>query len=393
MINGGSPLYGRLPFFIFWWKKSQFSAIIWLKSSSTEVKRMSISVEKFGRLSSRREQHLITIKEDGIEASFTELGASLVSLKVPNREGKMTDIVMGYSSAGEYEADKNCMGAVCGRFAGRLSGSEITVGGRSYKLDKNARACTLHGGHKGFQKREWGFEEGGPSSVAFSLVSEDGDMGFPGELYVVVIYSLFPGPVPVLDIFYSAYSDCDTVVNLTNHSYFNLSGHDSGDKHQQLFVNADFYNPLGKYMLPTGEIRSVKGTPLDFTTIKDVASCAESDDEQIRLAGGLDHCFLLNRDDREMLAPAGRLFSPKTGITMDPLTTSPAMTVYTANGLSAAPGKGGAVYSPRGAVCMECQIPPDSMRHTHFPSPYLRGSNKFTAQTSFIFNAFRDSKE
>lgn len=355
---------------------------------------MSVTVESFGRLSNGKEQHLITIWEDGIEASFTELGASLVSLRVPDREGKMTDIVMGYSSAGEYEADNNCMGAVCGRFAGRLSGSEIKVDGIRYELDKNARGCTLHGGRKGFQKREWNLEEeGGPSTVAFSYVSEDGEMGFPGKLYAVVIYSLFPGTVPVLDIFYSAYSDSDTVVNLTNHSYFNLSGHDSGDEHQQLFVNADFYNPLGKYMLPTGEILSVKGTPLDFTTIKDVAGCAESDHEQIRLANGLDHCFLLNRDDREMLSPAGRLFSPKTGITMDPLTTSPAMTVYTANGLSAAPGKGGAVYSPRGAVCLECQIPPDSMKHTHFPSPYLKASTKFTAQTSFIFNAFRDSAE
>ena len=347
---------------------------------------MGISVSPFGCYDDGSRAHLITLESNGAFACFTEFGASLVSLAVPDRQGRLTDVVLGLSSGGEYERHSGCLGAVCGRFANRISGSSFRLNEEEYRLDPNHQYYTLHGGSKGFHRRIWEFSpEGG--DAAFSLFSPDGDMGFPGNLRVTVKYHFEFAKKPILLISYSARCDRDTVISLTNHSYFNLSGHASGDMHQRLYVNADFFNPQDERQLPTGEVLRTRGTALDFSTSRDVYPVARSGWEQIRFAGGLDHNFLLKSDRRGSLTLGGRLYSTRTGISMEALTTLPAMMVYTANFLNIPRGKEGVAYGPNQAVCLECQNVPDSPNFPHFPSPVLKADEDYYATTAYVFSA------
>ena len=342
---------------------------------------MKITVTPFGSYTDGREAKLITIENGYGKASFTDYAASVASVTVPDKEGNMRDVVLGFDSGAEYQANDGGFGAVCGRFANRLVGSRAKLNGVEYQLDKSHQLFTLHGGSDGFNKRIWDFATD-QRGVEFSLVSPDGDQGFPGNIKVSVRYEFSDEGVLSMDFY--AQSDKDTPLNLTNHAYFNLSGHDSGDAHQLLSINADFFNPQARGQLPTGEVRLVEGTVMDFRNEKDVALTSMSQDKQIEIAGGFDHNFLLNKSERGALEYAGSLRSAVTGIKMEAYTTMPAMMIYTANGLHKA-GKGGAKYGPRGAVCMECQNVPDSMRHTHFPSPVLKAGEVYCARTEYRF--------
>ena len=343
---------------------------------------MKVTVAPFGKYGDGTEAKLVTIQSAYGKASFTDYAASIVSLEVPDDKGRMTDVVLGLDSAAEYQDHIWCFGAVCGRFANRLAGSSIKLGGEEHQLDRNHRLFTLHGGREGFNKRIWEFATD-EKGVTFSLASPDGDQGFPGNINVSVRYEL--SDEGVLSIDYTAQSDRDTPVSFTNHAYFNLSGHDSGDAHQLLEINADFFNPQAKGQLPTGEVRFVEGTVMDFRTEKDAALTSMSKDGQIEIAGGFDHNFLLKKSERGALEYAGSLRSTHTGIRMQAYTTLPAMMIYTANGMNMK-GKGGTEYLPCGAVCMECQNVPDSMRHTHFPSPVIRAGEVYTARTEYRFS-------
>lgn len=345
---------------------------------------MKITERPFGRYSTGREGRLFTIENDsGMSASFTDYGASIVSITVPDSQGVPGDVVLGYDSAAEYEGQDGALGAVCGRFANRLRGSRITLNGREYALDANNPHYTLHGGSMGFHRRVWDCGVEG-DKVVFTLLSEDGDMGFPGTVKARAAYSITEGNALILQL--CAVSDADTVVNLTNHAYFNLSGHGSGDEHQLLKVNAAFYNPQDSRQLPTGEVLSVAGTPFDFTRVRDVYTANASGHPQIEYAGGLDHNFLLNKSQRGALELAGALCSASSGRIMGVYTTQPAMMVYTANSLSPRQGKGGAEYRRRGAVCMEAQAVPDSMAHSHFPSPILRAGQEYREAIVYAFS-------
>lgn len=343
---------------------------------------MKVTVSPFGKYSGGKEAKLIAIESGYGKACFTDYAASIVSIEVPDKNGTMRDVVLGQDSGEEYQSRGWCMGAVCGRFANRLAGSKIKLGGTEYALDKTHELFTLHGGSDGFDKRIWDFETDG-KSVTFRLFSKDGDQGFPGDMKVAVSYAF--SDEGTLSIDYRAESDRDTPVNFTNHAYFNLSGHDSGDSRQLLQINADYFNPQAKGQLPTGEVRFVEGTVMDFRTEKDVALTSMAQDEQIQIAGGFDHNFLLKKSERGALEYAGSLRSAHTGIKMEAYTTMPAMMVYTANGMRLE-GKGGAEYVPCGAVCMECQNVPDSMRHTHFPSPVLKAGEVYRARTEYRFS-------
>lgn len=342
---------------------------------------MKVTVAPFGRYSNGKEASLITIESAYGKACFTDYAASVVSVMVPDKNGVMGDVVLGLDSGEAYQAHRGSHGATCGRFANRLVGSRAKLNGVEYQLDKSHELFTLHGGRDGFNKRIWDFATD-EKSVAFSLVSPDGDQGFPGNIKVSVRYEFSDEGVLSMD--FSAQSDKDTPLNLTNHAYFNLSGHDSGDAHQLLQINADFFNPQAKGQLPTGEVRFVEGTVMDFRAEKDVASASMAEDEQIAIAGGLDHNFLLNKPERGALEYAGSLRSAAAGRIMKTYTTMPAMMIFTANSMNMK-GKGGAEYGPRGAVCMECQNVPDSMRHTHFPSPVLRAGESYHARTEYRF--------
>ncbi len=342
---------------------------------------MKVTTESFGSYSDGREAKLITIESAYGKASFTDYAASVVSVIVPDRQGSMQDVVLGFNSGAEYQANDGGFGAVCGRFANRLVGSRAKLGGVEYPLDRSHELFTLHGGRDGFNKRIWDYETD-EKGVTFSLMSPDGDQGFPGNIKVSVRYEFSDEGVLSMD--FCAQSDKDTPLNLTNHAYFNLSGHGSGDAHQLLRINADFFNPQAKGQLPTGEVRFVEGTVMDFRKERDVALASMSEDEQIKIAGGFDHNFLLNKTERGALEYAGTLRSNLTGIKMEAHTTMPAMMIYTANGLNKA-GKDGAQYGPCSAVCMECQNVPDSMRHTHFPSPVLKAGEEYKARTEYRF--------
>lgn len=343
---------------------------------------MKITVAPFGRYSDGREAALITLESAYGKACFTDYAASVVSVILPDKKGVMGDVVLGLDSGEDYQAHGGSFGAVCGRFANRLVGSKAKLNGIEYQLDKSHELFTLHGGRDGFNKRIWDFVTD-EKSVTFSLVSPDGDQGFPGNIKVSVRYEFSDEGVLSMD--FSAQSDKDTPINLTNHAYFNLSGHDSGDGHQLLQINADFFNPQAKGQLPTGEVRFVEGTVMDFRREKDVASVSMAEDEQIAVAGGFDHNFLLNKSERGALEYAGSLRSAVTGRIMKVYTTMPAMMIYTANGMKMH-GKGGAEYGHCGAVCMECQNVPDSMRHTHFPSPVLKAGEVYRARTEYRFH-------
>ncbi len=344
---------------------------------------MKISTGSFGRHADGSEAALITIQSAYGKACFTDYGASVVSIIVPDKDGNMDDVVLGFDNAEEYRAQGACFGAICGRFANRLAGSRAKLNGVEYNLDKNHELYTIHGGGTGFDKRVWDYHTD-ETGVTFSIESADGDMGFPGNLKVSVRYEFTDSGVLSIDFY--ALSDKDTLINLTNHAYFNLSGHASCDDRQLLQINADFFNPQAKGQLPTGEVRPVEGTVMDFRREKEVALASKSDDEQIIIAGSFDHNFLLKKSERDALEYAGSLRSGTTGISMEVYTTMPAMMIYTANSMEIT-GKNGAVYGNRGAVCMECQNVPDSMRHTHFPSPVLKAGEQYRGRTEYRFYA------
>ncbi|MGN0792498.1 MAG: aldose epimerase family protein [Christensenellales bacterium] len=344
---------------------------------------MKVTASPFGSYHDGTKANLITIDSAYGSVSFTDFAASIVSVAVPDKDGNMGDVVLGLDDGPAYQQHGGSLGAICGRFANRLVGSVVKLGGVEYGLDKNHDLFTLHGGSDGFSKRIWDFVTD-DKGVTFSLRSPDGDQGFPGNMDVSVRYEFSDDGV--LSIDYWAKSDKDTPANFTNHAYFNLSGHDSGDAHQLLQINGGFFNPQLRGQLPSGEVRFVEGTVMDFRTERDAAEASMSDDELIVVAGGLDHNFLLNKSERGALEYAGSLRSASAGRKMEVYTTMPAMMIYAANSMHME-GKGGAQYRPWGAICMECQNVPDSMRHTHFPSPVLKAGEEYTARTEYRFLA------
>ncbi len=317
----------------------------------------------------------VVIKNEFIEAEISSYGATLVSLKVPNKNGGQTDIVLGYDTLEEYQKNGGFFGATVGRFANRIGGGKFTLDGKTYTLYQNNGSNTLHGGKVGFDKRVWSYSAE-KDSVTFSLVSPDGEEGFPGELLVSVTYDLTG---PELEIRYHAVSDKSTPVSLTNHSYFNVAGHNSGAVYDQtltLFANA--YTPCDNALIPTGEIRPVDNTVFDLrrpTKLGDVLN-----DPSIASTKGFDHNFVLDKS-ADM---AAILYSAKTGIRMECETTLEGIQIYTAGALNKV-GKGGAHYSNHQAVCLETQHFPDAVNKSEFPSAILHKGDVWEHRTSYIF--------
>jgi aldose 1-epimerase len=318
----------------------------------------------------------------GAEVEISTFGGAVVSLKVPDRQGKMGDVVLG------YESDTAHLGAIIGRYGNRIAHAQFSLDGKTYTLAKNNGDNSLHGGLKGFDKVVWAAKEisakEGPS-LELSYLSKDGEEGFPGNLKVTVRYT-FTGNA--LRIVYHATTDKKTVVNLTNHSYFNLAGAGSGSVLDTvLTINADKFTPVDAGMIPTGELRDVTGTPFDFRQPATIGARINQDDEQLKLGNGYDHNYVLRSaagDRKETLA--ARALEPVSGRVLEVWTTEPGVQLYTANFLDVAKGKGGIAYKRRTAFCLETQHFPDSPNHPQFPSTVLNPGETYHTSTTYRFS-------
>ena len=338
----------------------------------------------FGKTPEGVEVYLYTIENgNGMKAEIINYGGTVVSLYVPDRDGRLTDVVLGCDNLENYN-NSPYFGAIIGRHANRIENAVFELNGREYRLAKNDGNNHLHGGIKGFDKVVWDVTGHSGNTLKLHYLSRDGEEGYPGNLDVTVTYTITDDNG--LHIDYKAQEDADTMVNLTNHSYFNLSGHSAGDilKHQ-LKINADKFTVNNEECIPTGEIISVEGTPLDFRDFKPVEPGLMSDNIHIKCGNGYDHNFVLNISGEEP-GFAAELFDPASQRRMKVYTTKPGVQFYSGNYLTdQIIGKGGVRYNKWSGLCLETQFFPNAMKHKHFPSPVLKAGELYHHVTIYKF--------
>jgi aldose 1-epimerase len=348
-----------------------------------------ITKQSWGSLPSGESIDLYTLRNvKGMEAAITNYGGHLVTLKAPDKEGKFADVVLGYDTLDSYAKPNPFFGALVGRYGNRIANGQFTLGGKTYTLLKNNGPNSLHGGAKGFDKRVWHpaiVSSPHGQALRLTYLSKDGEEGYPGNLNVTVTYWLAADNALHLD--YEAATDKDTVLNLTNHSYFNLAGQGQGEivKHV-LTINADKFTPVNENLIPTGELRNVKGTPFDFLHPTVVGARIDASDPQIQYGKGYDHNFVLNRTSGPA-SLAARLSEPRSGRVMEVLTTQPGVQFYTGNHLEGEiKGKGGSTYRFRSGCCFETQHFPDSPNQPSFPTTVLKPGEHYRQTTIFRFS-------
>ena len=325
---------------------------------------------------------------NGMEVYVTNFGAVIVAILAPDREGNMDDIVLGYNDVERYgmAGDPN-FGAVVGRYGNRIDGGKFTLDGKTYELPINETNNNnqLHGGKKGFGELVWDVEGVSDNAITLSLKSPDGDMGFPGTLEITVEYVLTDENE--LEVAYRATTDAPTVVNLTQHTYFNLLGEGKGSiLDHELMMKADHFIPINERSIPTGKIARVKGTPMDFTTPMKIGSRVNEDYEQLIVGNGYDHCWVINKE-KDGLELCATVFCEETGRFMEVLTTEPGVQLYIGNFLDGSQtGKSGAAYGRRTGLCLETQHYPDSPNQPDFPSTVLRPGEEYNTKTVFKFS-------
>lgn len=358
------------------------------KSASEKDKKenpdMTMKKELFGRTPEGDEVSIFTlVNVNGLKAKIIDYGAILVSLEVPDRDGELADITLGFESLDGYAGKDNpYFGATTGRYANRIARGKFTLDEVEYNLAVNNGENHLHGGIKGFDKVMWEgrqFKTDEAVGVEFTYLSKDGEEGYPGNLSCTVIYTLTDSNE--LKISYKAQTDKPTVVNLTNHSYFNLAGAGSGDiLGHELMINADRFTPVDKGLIPTGELRSVKDSPMDFTKPKTIGS------RIAEVPGGYDHNYVLNTSDKSPVL-AARVFEPASGRVLEIYTTEPGIQLYTSNFLDGSiTGKSGKVYKKHYGFCLETQHFPDSPNKPDFPSVVLRPGETYATVTIHKFS-------
>jgi len=338
----------------------------------------------FGSLADGAGVDLYTLKSSEVEARIATYGARIVAMKTADREGNVADIVLGHNSTEEYLQGKDpYLGVICGRFSNRIGKGQFTLDGKLIQATINNGPNMLHGGTEGFNCHNWQAQEV-PDGVEFTLVSPNGDQGFPATLTAHVRYTLNANR---LRIDYTATTDQLTVVNLTNHAYFNLSGEGNPSiLDHVLTLDADHYTPIDDTLIPTGEIATVANTPFDFTQPVRVGERIGEDNEQLHRAGGYDHNWAL-RGDAGTLRRAAEILDPATGRSLKVLTTEPGIQFYSGNFLDGArTGKSGAQYIKRSGFCLETQHFPDSPNHPNFPSTELQPGDTYRSTTDFIFD-------
>jgi aldose 1-epimerase len=350
-----------------------------------------LQVSDFGKTSEGISVYRYALSnKKGVEAVVISYGATLVSLKVPDRNGKAADIVLGYDSLDGYEQGKSFFGATIGRYGNRIAGGEFTLDGTVFHLPKNDGPNSLHGGTRGFNKRVWtGVDRSRADAqvLELSYTSPDGEEGYPGTLKVKVTYTL-PAEANELRIDYAATTDKDTVVNLTNHSYFNLSGDASKEiVDHQLLLRAPQFTPVDATLIPTGELRPVRGTPFDFRKPTAIGARINQDHEQLKFGKGYDHNWVLEKTEKRGLQLAAEVFEPSSGRVLEVLTTEPGIQFYSGNFLDGtAKGKGGQLYAHRTGLCLETQHFPDSPNLPKFPSTVLRPGEAYRSATVLRFS-------
>lgn len=337
----------------------------------------------FGVSSDGAEVKLFTLtNKNGMSISVSDLGAALVKVLVPDKNGTAADVVLGFDKAGDYLDNPSFFGVVIGPSANRIAGAAFDIEGNTYQVDNNDGGNNLHS-HKaeGYHKRLWTPEVSG-SSVTFTL-EDNGSMGFPGNKKVSVCYTLTEENG--LRIHYHGTSDRRTILNLTNHTYFNLDGHDSGRMEEhELWLGASRYTPVARGAIPTGEIAAVAGTPMDFTTPKKVGADINKAFEQLRLTGGYDHNWVIDDWDGT-LRHIATVKAPKSGRVMKAFTTLPGVQFYAGNFITEQKGKDGVSYGARMGLCLETQYFPDSIHHSNFPSCVFGGDKEYDSETVYLF--------
>ncbi|MCD7708298.1 MAG: galactose mutarotase [Clostridiales bacterium] len=342
--------------------------------------------QAYGKTEDGREATLYTISNgNGMKAQLLDYGATLVSLIVPDRDGKPQDVVLGYTDVAEYESHTSYFGATVGRNCNRISDAKFTLDGVEYQVDVNDNENNLHSGKTGTSMRYWTVKDYAENRITFSIEDANLTQGFPGDAVMEVTYAITDDNG--LSISYYGKSDKKTVFNMTNHAYFNLNGHASGNVLEQtLKVNASHYNPLkSAKAIPTGENADVAGTPFDFREEKTIGRDIKQDNVQLSYPGGYDHNFVLDRkgDGMETAAVA---YGPKTGIRMEVITDCIAMQLYTANTIGDQAGKGGAIYPDYGAMCLETQYCPNAINEPNFVSPITGANEEYRSKTIYRFS-------
>jgi aldose 1-epimerase len=362
-------------------------------SLSSQGMRGTIRKQSFGKTNSGEQIDLYSLSnKKGMEVSISNFGATVVTLRVPDRDGKQADVVLGFDTLEGYENGKSYFGATVGRYANRIGGGTFSIDGKTYTLPKNNGNNTLHGGIVGFNKKVWKAREIAAkdgAALEFSYLSADGEEGFPGNLSVKVVFTV-PADRNELKIDYAATTDKDTVLNLSNHSYFNLAGEGSGDILDHVItLHAKKFTPVDKTLIPTGELRDVAGTPLDFTAATPIGKRINDSYEQLVFGKGYDHNWVLARaGSGNGLTIAADAYDPKSGRRLEVLTSEPGVQFYSGNFLDgSAKGKGGKAYGQRAAFCLETQHFPDSPNHPNFPSTLLKPGAAFHSETVFRFSA------
>jgi aldose 1-epimerase len=351
----------------------------------------NIDMQPFGKTSDGHEVFLYTLRnQSGMEVKITNYGGTITSIKVKDRHGKFDDVVLGFDNLDGYVSKNNTsyFGALIGRYANRIAHGSFVLDGKTYHVPINDGPNSLHGGLRGFDKRVWEAKDVSSArapELELHYLSRDGEEGFPGNLSVTVRYSL--GSENDLRLDYSATTDKDTMLNLTNHSYFNLAGPGNGDilKHK-LTLEADRFTPIDQTLIPTGAIKSVAGTPLDFRKPMAIGARINQDDPQLKLAKGYDHNFVLNHSAQGGLDLAAKVEEPHSGRVLEVFTTQPGVQFYSGNFLNGSVRGIGGVYKFRSGLCLETQHFPDSPNHPNFPSVVLRPGEEFHQTSIFRFS-------
>jgi aldose 1-epimerase len=358
-----------------------------LLGAQTASSKAGVQSQPFGSVDGRAITLYTLTNAHGMEVRAMNYGGIIVSVRVPDRNGQFADVVLGHETLDGYRPNPPFFGAIVGRYANRIANGTFKLDGETYNLPKNDGPNTLHGGDKGFDKAVWDGEPlKGRTGVAFSYFSKNGEEGFPGNLRVKVTYTLTSANS--LEIDYEATTDKATPINLSQHSYFNLKGEGDGDiLDHEIMINADRFTPVDRNLIPLGELRPVKGTPLDFTKPMKIGARIDDNYDQLVLAHGYDHNFVINREGGGLVL-AARVYEPTTGRTLEVSTTQPGVQFYTGNFLDGTiTGKQGHVYKKHYGFCLETQHFPDSPNHPSFPTTILRPGETFHQKTVFKFSA------
>lgn len=353
----------------------------------------NVTSRPFGMTKQGQQATLYTMSNGNLSVDITDYGATIVAIRALDAASNPVDVVLGYDSVLGYQENEGYFGAVIGRNGNRIKNATFEVRRQEYKLHANEKTNSLHSGPNGFDSRMWNVlvvaKEGG-SSLECTLNSPHMDQGFPGNLQVCVRYSISSDDALIIEYF--AKTDQDTVVNLTNHSYFNLNGHNSGsiEKHR-IKLAADFYTPVDEDCCPTGEILSVKDTLYDFTEYRIAGENIDNIPDH-SITGGYDHNFILRTRERQM-TPSAWVVGDQTGIYMQMFTNQPAVQFYTGNMVPEVTGKGGAKYERRAGLCLETQCSPNALANPHFTSPILRPGDIYNYTTVYRFSVFDDEAE